>query len=198
MVESGLSNVFIPFLSSGAAEHAYEQLASAILAGKMCNGKRLPTEAQLVDQLGVSRPTVREALRMLGQAGMVERRRGRYGGWYVAQLQSDRISDSIIAMLLLEQISFSELFEARGVLEATAAALAAACRPANDLGLMRQAVEQSEASPEDAEIFASPVSSMLPPWAGCVQQAAGTGTRTTWRRDHTVSPREVGVKAGGE
>jgi GntR family transcriptional regulator, transcriptional repressor for pyruvate dehydrogenase complex len=121
----------------------------------MGNGKRLPAEAQLVDELGVSRPMVREALRMLGQAGMVERRRGRYGGWYVARRQPDGICDSIFAMLLLEQISFSELLEARGLLEATAAALDAVCRPAHELGLMRQAIEQSETIPEDAEMFAS-------------------------------------------
>jgi DNA-binding FadR family transcriptional regulator len=153
-VALGLPGVFTPFVSSGAVEHAYDQLVSVILAAEMSEGARLPTEAQLVDQLRVSRPTVREALRMLGQAGMVERRRGRYGGWYVARRQPDRIADSMTVMLLLEQISFRELFEARSVLEATAAALAAHHRPPHDLALMREAVEQSEAAPDDVDVFA--------------------------------------------
>ncbi len=143
-----------PFASTGAVEHAYEQLVSLILTGTMANGKRLPSEAQLVEELHVSRPTVREALRMLGQAGMVEQRRGRYGGWYVARHQSDRISDSMTVLLLLERISFKELFEARSVLEATAAALAARHHQNHNVELMRKAIEQSEAVPDDITVFA--------------------------------------------
>jgi GntR family L-lactate dehydrogenase operon transcriptional regulator len=154
MVDPDLARQFKPFVSSGAVEHVYEQLVSAILAGTMADGKRLPTEAQLVEKLQLSRPTVREALRMLGQAGMVERRRGRYGGWYVARHQPDRISDSMTVLFLLEQISFNELFEARSVLEATAAALAARHHRGHDLALMREAIEQSEAAPGDLEVFA--------------------------------------------
>jgi GntR family transcriptional regulator, transcriptional repressor for pyruvate dehydrogenase complex len=150
----GFPNALTPFVTSGAVEHAYDQLMSVILGGAMGDGKRLPTESQLVDQLQVSRPTVREALRMLGQAGMVERRRGRYGGWYVARRQPDRIADSMTVMLLLKQISFRELFEARSVLEATAVALAAHHHSAHDLALMREAIEQSEAAPDDLEVFA--------------------------------------------
>jgi GntR family transcriptional regulator, L-lactate dehydrogenase operon regulator len=148
-----VSSVLSAFSSHGAVEHAYEQLVAAILDGVVEDGERLPTEAQLVDTLQVSRPTVREALQMLGQAGMVERRRGRYGGWYVARRQSDRISDALAALVILERISFGEIFEARAMVEATAASLAARRTLRGDLQLMRQAISDSEAAPADAETF---------------------------------------------
>jgi Bacterial regulatory proteins, gntR family len=47
--------VFVLFVSFVAIEHAYKQLVSAIITGTMGNGKRLPTEAQLVDKLRVAR-----------------------------------------------------------------------------------------------------------------------------------------------
>jgi DNA-binding FadR family transcriptional regulator len=126
---------------------------SAILDGAVTDGERLPTEAQLVDTLQVSRPTVREALQMLGQAGMVERRRGRYGGWYVVRQQSDRIGDAMATLVILERITFGEIFEARAMVEATAASLAARRIPRDDLELMWQAIYDSEAAPEDADTF---------------------------------------------
>ena len=110
------------------------------------DGERLPTEAQLVETLQLSRPTVREALRMLGQAGMVERRRGRYGGWFVARRQSDRIADSMTALLLLSRSRFercSRLAASRG----NSRYACGAPRLAHDLTLMREAIEQSENEP---------------------------------------------------
>jgi DNA-binding FadR family transcriptional regulator len=127
-------------------------MAQAILNGEFQEGQRL-TEAQLVDAFQVSRPTVREALRMLGQAGMIERRRGRYGGWFVAHRQTGRIADAMAALVLLERITFDEVFEARVMLEATAAALAARRSPDDDLDFMRQAIADCETAPDDAEAF---------------------------------------------
>lgn len=143
-----------PFVSSGAVNHVYQQLLSAILARKLGDNDRLPSEAQLADQLGVSRPTLREALRMLAQAGIVEQRRGRYGGWVLARRESDSIADSFAVLLILERISLNEIFEARSLLEATAAELAAKSPSESHLEAMLKAIEESEASPASAEIFA--------------------------------------------
>jgi GntR family transcriptional regulator, L-lactate dehydrogenase operon regulator len=143
-----------PFASSGAVNHVYHQLLSAILSRKLGAQDRLPSEAQLSDQLGVSRPTLREALRMLGQAGIVEQRRGRYGGWFLARRESVSISDSIAVLLILERISLREIFEARSLLEATAAELAAKAPSERHIEAMLKAIEESEASPISAKVFA--------------------------------------------
>jgi DNA-binding FadR family transcriptional regulator len=140
------------FVPAGAVEHTFQQVSEAILNGGFQDGERL-TEAQLVDAFQVSRPTVREALRMLGQAGMLERRRGRYGGWFVARRQTGQIAEAVAALVLLERITFNEIFEARVMLEATAASHAAHRTPRSDLELMRQAIRQSQAMPDDAEVF---------------------------------------------
>jgi GntR family transcriptional repressor for pyruvate dehydrogenase complex len=143
-----------PFVSSDAVNYVYRQLLSAILARKLGENDRLPSEAQLADQLSVSRPTLREALRMLAQAGIVKQRRGRYGGWVLARRESDSIADSMAVLLILERISLSEIFEARSLLEATAAELASIAPSEHHLAAMLKAIEESEASPSSAEVFA--------------------------------------------
>lgn len=143
-----------PFASSGAVDHVYQQLLSAILSGKFVVNDKLPSEAHLAEQVGVSRPTLREALRMLAQAGIVEQKRGRYGGWVLARRESDSIADSMAVLLILERISLNEIFEARSLLEATAAELAAKGPSEHHLEAMLKAIEESEASPASAEVFA--------------------------------------------
>ncbi|MGW7353634.1 FadR/GntR family transcriptional regulator [Streptomyces sp. NPDC054784] len=64
-------------------EEALEQILQVIRLGLVPGGERLPSERELADRLGVSRVTLREVLRVLQEQGMVESRRGRYGGTFV-------------------------------------------------------------------------------------------------------------------
>jgi DNA-binding FadR family transcriptional regulator len=64
-------------------EETVERLMQAIRLGVAVPGERLPAERELATRLGVSRVTLREAIRSLQQAGYVESRRGRYGGTFV-------------------------------------------------------------------------------------------------------------------
>ncbi len=56
--------------------HVFERLVSAIVAGEYAPGARLPAERDLARNLGASRPTLREALRRLGEWGLIEAKRG--------------------------------------------------------------------------------------------------------------------------
>ncbi|MEO7980857.1 MAG: FCD domain-containing protein [Sporichthyaceae bacterium] len=60
-----------------------ERLLQAVRLGQVVAGDRLPAERELATRLGVSRPTLREAIRSLAEAGYVESRRGRSGGTFV-------------------------------------------------------------------------------------------------------------------
>lgn len=82
--------VFSPVPVRNAFEVTVERLASAIRLGVLAAGDRLPSERDLSDQLGVSRMTLREAIKALREVGLVESRRGRSGGTFIRASQSPR------------------------------------------------------------------------------------------------------------
>jgi len=75
--------VLRPVRSGNAFEEAVQRILQAIKLGAVTAGERLPPERELAKRLGVSRVTLREALRALVEAGYVESRRGRSGGTFV-------------------------------------------------------------------------------------------------------------------
>ena len=85
MVATGLelAAVLRPVRAGNAFEETVERLLTAIRLGLVGPGEKFPAERDLAAELGVSRLTLREALRSLQQAGFVESRRGRFGGTFV-------------------------------------------------------------------------------------------------------------------
>jgi len=75
--------VFRPVRAGNAFEETVERLLQAVRLGIVAPGERLPPERDLAARLGVSRVTLREAIRALADAGLVESRRGRTGGTFV-------------------------------------------------------------------------------------------------------------------
>ncbi|QRP44453.1 FadR family transcriptional regulator [Amycolatopsis sp. FDAARGOS 1241] len=82
-VVSANQALFRPVRAGNAFEETVERLLQAIRLGVVGAGERLPSERELAERLGVSRVTLREAIRALADAGYVESRRGRYGGTFV-------------------------------------------------------------------------------------------------------------------
>ena len=76
--------VLRPVRGGNAFEETVERLLTAIKLGVVRRGERLPPERDLAVRLGVSRVTLREAIRDLQRAGYVESRRGRFGGTFVS------------------------------------------------------------------------------------------------------------------
>jgi DNA-binding FadR family transcriptional regulator len=75
--------LFRPVRTRNAFEETVERLLQAIRLGVAAPGERLPAERDLAARLGVSRVTLRDAIRAIADAGYVESRRGRYGGTFV-------------------------------------------------------------------------------------------------------------------
>ena len=105
---------------------AYEQVAAQlrelIATGHFAPGERLANEAILAREFGVSRPTIREALRLLAAQGLIRTAPGRGGGSYVTIPSIDHVSEFLRANLNLlsdvgDGISIDEYFEARLLLE---------------------------------------------------------------------------------
>ena len=122
---------------------AYQMITSAvekqILSGKLAPGTMLPTEAELAEQFGVNRSTVREAIRQLEQEGLVERRSSKrlqvtMPGIYDAAPRAAR-------SLLLQQVTFAELWQVAVVLEPQAAYLAALSATAPDIAQLAANVD---------------------------------------------------------
>src|SRR5437867_13203353 len=106
-------------------EHAIDKIRERIVSGAWGAGDRLPKESELAGELGISRNSLREAVRALSQLRVLEVRQG--DGTYVSSLEPGLLLEStgFISYLLLGE-SAVELYEVRRILEAAAAALAAA------------------------------------------------------------------------
>jgi GntR family transcriptional regulator, transcriptional repressor for pyruvate dehydrogenase complex len=117
-------------------------------------GDRIGTEQELSAQFGVSRPTLREGLRLLSSTHLIRSTQGRGGGIFVDSTADEgigrNISDSVATMLATETISLKDLLEARIVLEVPVAGLAAAAATAETADALDSAIARaSRAQPGD-------------------------------------------------
>jgi GntR family transcriptional regulator, transcriptional repressor for pyruvate dehydrogenase complex len=135
------SSTFSRITPTRASSDVIAQIRTAILSGRFRPGDRLPTERELAQQFGVSRVTVRDALRALEAGGLVRVKVGGQGGPYVAEPDIALLSDSLSTHLQLRGTSFHELAEARLALETTAARLAAERATPADLAALEAVVE---------------------------------------------------------
>ena len=107
-----------------------EQLRAAIVDGQFKIGQRLPTEDELAQRYGVSRPSVREALKRLAAQNLVRAKRGPTGGNFVIQPSYADLAESLsgAATLLVGMgaLDIQEIFEARRSLQGSCLELAAA------------------------------------------------------------------------
>ncbi|WP_198142001.1 FadR/GntR family transcriptional regulator [Leucobacter komagatae] len=125
-----------------------DQLQEFVLTEGLQPGDRLPTEPALTARYDVSRQVVREATRILEQRGVVAIRAGR--GMTVANISVDGVHDIYKLFLRFRPENFTELIEARSVLDPNIAALAAERRTENELAQMRETIEASRSLPKDA------------------------------------------------
>lgn len=132
---------FKPAKSRRAFDEITSQVRDLVRRGELAAGDRLPSESKLADQFRVSRNTVREAMRMLQVAGLVELRPGASGGAFVARANPHRVAVNISDMLDLSDFSFTDLTEARAGVELTVVRLACERRDADDLAAMEQNIE---------------------------------------------------------
>lgn len=140
-----------------AYQQVADQVRGIIVSGELAPGDRLPVEGQLAAAFGVSRSTVREALRVLSSQGLIHTLRGTAGGSFVAEVDTGAISDFLeIKIGLLSGtagITVDELLEARELLELPAAMLAATRRTPEHLAEMREAIERERSESQRERRF---------------------------------------------
>jgi DNA-binding FadR family transcriptional regulator len=141
------SAVFRPVREGNAFEETVERLLQAIKLGVVGLGERLPPERQLAPRLGISRVTLREAIRALQQEGYVESRRGRFGGTFVTYRPPEPRRGDLerVAAGMGEQLSDALVF--RMAVEAGAAQALAAQRLTDEqVGRLRACLRDTDAA----------------------------------------------------
>ncbi len=101
------------------------EIRQRILTGELVHGDEIPPEAGLLAEFGVSRPTVRDALLILEAEGLIEVRRGRFGGATVLGPTADRAAYHLGLVLQRERATMEDIAGARAVLEPVCASLCA-------------------------------------------------------------------------
>ncbi|MEV6327363.1 FCD domain-containing protein [Streptomyces sp. NPDC051909] len=119
-----LTPVLRPVRAGNGFEEALEQILQVVRLGLVPGGERLPAERELADRMGISRVTLREVLKVLQEQGLVESRRGRYGGTFV--LQRPQTADEAELRRRIAAVDVEDTLRFREVLETGAAGLCAA------------------------------------------------------------------------
>jgi DNA-binding FadR family transcriptional regulator len=139
--------VFSPVPVRNAFEVTVERLAQSIRLGVVVDGSRLPPERELAERLGVSRETLREAMRALRDAGLVESRRGRGGGTFVVSPKARRPRGGGQRRRALRQ-SLEDTLDLRRVVEPGATVLAASrTLTAADRASLRRYLDDATGAP---------------------------------------------------
>lgn len=121
-----------PIVSRHVGDQVVDRLVTAVALGVYVPGQRLPSERDLAPMLGVSRSTVRDALRTLTDTGYLEVRRGRNGGYFVLADWGPSSAEMVRRHLVPNWQHFEALFDARTLLEPLIASTAAARRTPAD------------------------------------------------------------------
>ncbi len=141
----------------GMSKQIADAIRTAIMEGRLVVEERLPSENELAQRFGVSRPTVREALKRLAAQNLIRTRRGSSGGVFVNRLSWSEAHESLLttATLLLgmNEIPFETAGEARYTLEASCLALACARREEVHLAAMRREIVVQRSRKLDDESF---------------------------------------------
>jgi GntR family transcriptional repressor for pyruvate dehydrogenase complex len=143
-----------------AAELIAAQLRRQIVGGVLKEGDSLPPEADLMNQFRVSRPTLREAFRILEAESLIVIRRGAHGGARVMAPQLAVAARYVGLLLQADHVSIGDVYEARSLIEPVAARMLAERRTAQDLADLRTCIEklsdlvEDHAAPEELDLLA--------------------------------------------
>ena len=137
-----------------AADVLSDVLREKILKGDLNEGVELPSERDLGEQTGVSRATVREALRILEGEGLIETRLGRNGGSSVSRPSSAPIERSVGIFIRGQRIRFEAVLETRSAIEPASARFAAAHRTDEDMEALMRCHKRLELASRNNDIDA--------------------------------------------
>ncbi|MEJ0028531.1 MAG: FadR/GntR family transcriptional regulator [Rhizomicrobium sp.] len=149
-------------VTAGAAKQIAKDIREAILHGRIKVGERLPTEDELAASYGVSRPTIREALKLLAAQNLVRARRGPSGGSFVTKPEpgemGQTLAGAVTLMVTIGGFQFDEIALARLELDTICCRQAATTRDQADIAKLKTALaELRDEKVSDEEFCAADV-----------------------------------------
>jgi GntR family transcriptional regulator, transcriptional repressor for pyruvate dehydrogenase complex len=144
-----MDDLFSPVTSGRISVQIVQQIQDAIRSGQLKPGDRLPPERDLAERFGVSRVTVRDALRTLEVLGLVQIRVGATGGAFVTSPGAEIVGEGLTNLMLLSSLEPEEIAEARLVLELGSVALAIARASDEDINVLRKMMSDARAALDD-------------------------------------------------
>jgi DNA-binding FadR family transcriptional regulator len=151
-----------PQNDEGVAARIAAELRDAIVEGALVSDERLPGEQELAERFGVSRPTVREALKRLAAQNLIRSRRGPAGGTFINRMSWGQAHESLATLSMLvvgmQGADPAEVIEARLALLKSCLPAASRRRGTEHLSIMRTEIDvQRAAGTTDEEFCASDV-----------------------------------------
>ncbi|UGQ11233.1 FCD domain-containing protein [Yinghuangia sp. ASG 101] len=131
------------------AELVAASLRRLIIRGELSPGDALPSESSLMEQFGVSRPTLREAFRVLESEALIDVRRGVHGGARVNAPDLEVAARYAGLILEYRDATLGDLYRASAVIEPACARMLAQKHTAADIRRLRAAVEAEQAALDD-------------------------------------------------
>ncbi|MFJ4875464.1 FadR/GntR family transcriptional regulator [Streptomyces sp. NPDC088745] len=143
-----------PLKGGSVTQRAIEAIKAMITEGNLTPGQRLPTERDLAVHLGISRSSMREAIRALTVIGILESRHG--SGVYVTNLEAGDLLDTFgVVAEISPKPRLAELLEVRRILESSATALAAARISASQLAQLAVHLDTMREAEDPEEFLAA-------------------------------------------
>ena len=132
-------------------DKAVASFLESVASGEYVAGKKLPTQDALQKIYGVSRNTMREALKKLETMGVVSIRQG--DGTYLNNLEMQNDMNRLYPLLQLNDTDLDELIEARKILETKTAEMAALRATDEDISQLRKLLENMESCRDNSELY---------------------------------------------
>jgi GntR family transcriptional repressor for pyruvate dehydrogenase complex len=136
---------------SSTAERIVENLITIIKYRNLKVGDKLPPERQLCEMIGVSRPILREALKALQVMNIIDIRQG--AGAYIKSLEPEDVVEHLDIVFHLDSSLYHDLYEARRVIEAIIAAMAAEKISDRELTLIEENIQQAAVDIDNEQVF---------------------------------------------
>lgn len=151
MSSDRIGNARAPIRIPKAAELVADEIRRMIISGQLGEGDTLPPEAQIVEDFAVSRPTVREAFRILESEQLISVSRGSRGGAKVHVPRAENVARYAGIVLQTQRATYAEVYEALILIEPPAARHVAENRSADAPAILRAVIETSRALYETDE-----------------------------------------------
>ena len=139
--------MFEPVSNGRVSAEIADRIKAAIRSGVLTPGDQLPPERDLTRQLGVSRVSVRDALRMLEANGLIEVRVGARGGAFVTAPAPRLVGEGLADMLMLADVDAAQVTELRTIFELGLLELACERATEEDVAALHEICDRADAAP---------------------------------------------------